>query len=265
MNKEDALRNLLESNDDKDKINEFVKSNNITLNEFNTIINDYIKELEKNKIVNSLYLQYKLKYNIAKLNRKDIEKIINIINNYIKENKYNIKEYIINNNIDYNCFIKFINNYKTYYLKDFELNTIKLFLKRENDFNKNNIDKVINILNKIDNDIKSIKSSNVLEYFINLGWDTNLLLYFINNNKNLIDKDFINSLNIYIEKNYLKEEYKLKHNEFIESIKKEYPDLTKNKINNIINCFNKYHIPYNIYIFKNLINNMIFRKMINIE
>ena len=265
MNKEDALRNLLESNDDKDKINEFVKSNNITLNEFNTIINDYIKELEKNKIVNSLYLQYKLKYNIAKLNRKDIEKIINIINNYIKENKYNIKEYIINNNIDYNCFIKFINNYKTYYLKDFELNTIKLFLKRENDFNKNNIDKVISTLNKIDNDIKGIKSYNVLEYFINLGWDTNLLLYFINNNKNLIDKDFINSLNIYIEKNYLKEEYKLKHNEFIELIKKEYPDLTKNKINNIINCFNKYNIPYNIYIFKNLINNMIFRKMINIE
>ena len=265
MNKEEVLRFLIESNGDKDKINEFVKLNNITINEFNTIIDNYIEELETKKIVNPLYLEYKLKHNITKLNRKDIEKIINILNNYINENKYNIKEYILNNNIDYNCFIKFINNYKSYYLKDFELNTIKIFLKRENDFNKDNIDKVLNTLNKIDNDIKGVKKYNILEYFINLGWDTNLLLYFINNNKELINEDLINSLNIYIDKNKLKEEYKLKHNEFIELIKKESPDLSKNKINNIINCFNKYHIPYNIYIFRNLINNMIFKKMVNIE
>ena len=91
MNKEEVLRFLIESNGDKDKINEFIKLNNITLNEFNTIIDKYIEELETNKIVNPLYLEYKLKHNITKLNRKDIEKIINIINNYIKQKPYSLK------------------------------------------------------------------------------------------------------------------------------------------------------------------------------
>ena len=101
----------------------------------------------------------------------------------------------MNKNLGY--YIRdFLNNYLQL-VRNFSQNTImsyrdtiKLFLKRENDFNKDNIDKVLNTLNKIDNDIKGVKKYNILEYFINLGWDTNLLLYFINNNKELINDYF---------------------------------------------------------------------------
>ena len=119
--KEEYLKFYIESNGELKKLEEFIKKENITLNEYKEIVNDYLNELKDSKKINKLYLEYNLKFKNKtenkKINkRKEAEILLNIINNYIKEDKHNIKEYIETNNIDYNNFIKFINNTEHYYL-----------------------------------------------------------------------------------------------------------------------------------------------------
>ena len=125
--KEEYLKFYIDSNGNLDLLDKFIKKEKITLNEFNKVVTDYIKEMESTKKINKLYLEYNLKYKNKKNNsnnkvskRKETEANINIINNYIKENKHNIKEYVTNYNLSYSDFKKFINNYKNYYLTDIE-------------------------------------------------------------------------------------------------------------------------------------------------
>ena len=111
--KEEYLKFYIESNGELKKLEEFIKKENITLNEYKKIVNDYLNELKDSKKINKLYLEYNLKFKNKtenkKINkRKEAEILLNIINNYIKEDKHNIKEYIETNNIDYNNFIKFV-------------------------------------------------------------------------------------------------------------------------------------------------------------
>ena len=98
--KEEYLKFYIDSNANIDAINKFIKNEGITLNEFNDIVTDYLKELESSKKINKLYIEYCLKYGNKKINRnkktskrKETETIINIINNYIKEDNHNIKDY----------------------------------------------------------------------------------------------------------------------------------------------------------------------------
>ena len=124
--KEEYLKFYIDSNANIDSINKFIKKENISLNEYNDIVTTYLKELEDNKKINKLYIEYNLKFkrrdNNNKISkRKETETIINIINNYIKENKHNIKDYVNNTNLSYKEFKRFINNYKRY---------IKKFLKK---------------------------------------------------------------------------------------------------------------------------------------
>ena len=96
--KEEYLKFYIDSNGNLDLLDKFIKKEKITLNEFNKVVTDYIKEMESTKKLNKLYLEYNLKYKNKKNNnnnkvskRKETEANINIINNYIKENKHNIK------------------------------------------------------------------------------------------------------------------------------------------------------------------------------
>ena len=148
MNKDlEYLEFYIKSNGNLDLINKFIKKENISLNEFNDIVTTLLKNLDNssknNGKTNKLYLEYCLKYGNKKnfdsnkiSKRKETETIINIINNYIKEDRHNIKEYVSNNNITYEKFKKFINNYKSYYLTSVEKDILKKFLQRENEFNK---------------------------------------------------------------------------------------------------------------------------------
>ena len=108
--KQEYLKFYIDSNANIDAINKFIKKENITLNEYNEIVTDYLKQLKnekvENKKINKLYLEYCLKYGDVIIDtkrvskRKTTETIINIINNYIKEDKHNIKEYVINSNLE---------------------------------------------------------------------------------------------------------------------------------------------------------------------
>ena len=186
------MKFYIDSNGEIDLINKFIKEEKINLNEFNDVVTNYIKELEQNKEVNKLYLEYRLKFKNKKINsnkiskRKETETIINIINNYIKEDKHNIKEYVTNSNYLYSEFKKFINNYKNYYLTNIEKNILKEFFKRENEFNKNNLDKVKEVVDKISDDLVNDKPFNILDYYNSLGWDSKLLIYYLNNTKLLL-------------------------------------------------------------------------------
>lgn len=265
------LRHLIDSKGNVDIINDYIKSKNITLDIYENAIKEYIlylKEEASRGNIDKLYLEYTLKCNNLSLNkptrRKFAEKIINIINNYIKEQKYNIKEYIELNGINYSEFKKFINSYKEYYLKDFELDILKAFLKRENDFNNDNIEKVKIIINKINNDLNNVRTYNIFDYFIDIGWSDTLLLYYLNNNKEMFN-DCINNVRLYFDKNYVNDKYKLKYTDFINFIKRDYKDYNKKTIDNIITCMNKFNIPYNYKLFKNIIGNEKFKKLANIE
>ena len=134
MNKEETyLKFYIDSNGSIDKINTFIKKEKIRLDEFNDVVTNYLKRLkresENTTNINKLYLEYCLKYgnnikdNKSVSKRKITQSIINIISNYIKEDKHNIKEYIDNNKLDYGEFKKFINNYKSYYLTNIENST----------------------------------------------------------------------------------------------------------------------------------------------
>lgn len=260
-NKEEQyLKFYIDSNGSIDLINKFIKQEKIRLNDFNDIVANYLKELKKqseeNKNVNKLYLEYTLKYGKKEFDnkkiskRKETERIINIINNYINEDKHNIKLYIENNELDYDYFIKFINNYKNNYLKDHEKEILKNFLKRENEFNINNLDKVKNIVDKISDDLVNDKPFDILDYYKELGWQTNLLIYYLNNNKDIFSNFVIDNVKIYITKYHIDDKiYKL--NEFIEKLKKE--NIDNNEIENIINYMNINKLPYNIYLFKNIL------------
>ena len=204
MNKEKYLKFYIDSNGEIDLINKFIKEEKINLNEFNDVVTNYIKELEQNKEVNKLYLEYRLKFKNKKINsnkiskRKETETIINIINNYIKEDKHNIKEYVTNSNYLYSEFKKFINNYKNYYLTNIEKNILKEFFKRENEFNKNNLDKVKEVVDKISDDLVNDKPFNILDYYNSLGWDSKLLIYYLNNNKDVFSKSTLAREPIYL-------------------------------------------------------------------
>lgn len=263
MNKqEEYLKFYIDSNGNLDLIDKFIKKEKITLNEFNNIVTDYIKEMENTKKINKLYLEYNLKYKTKKNNtnnkiskRKETEANINIINNYIKEDKHNIKEYVTNYNLSYNDFKKFINNYKNYYLTDVERKTLKDFLKRENDFNNNNLDKVKNVVDKISDDLVNDKPYDILSYYKDLGWDSKLFIYYLNNNKNIFSNFVIDNVRIYLKKyNITQKKYKL--NEFIEYIKKNNKDIDSKEIENIINYMNDNKMPYNYTLFVSIKDNI---------
>ena len=260
--KEEYLKFYIDSNGNLDLLDKFIKKEKITLNEFNKIVTDYIKEMESAKKINKLYLEYNLKYKNKKNNnnnkvskRKETEANINIINNYIKENKHNIKEYVTNYNLSYSDFKKFINNYKNYYLTDIEKNTLKEFLKRENDFNKNNLDNVRNVVDRISDDLVNDKPYDILNYYQDLGWDSKLFIYYLNNNKDVFSSFVIDNVRIYLKKyNITQRKYKL--NEFIEYIKKNNKDIDSNKIESIINYMNDNKMPYNYTLFISIKNNI---------
>ena len=260
--KEEYLKFYIDSNGNLDILNKFIKKEKITLNEFNKIVTDYIKEMESTKKINKLYLEYNLKYKNKKNNnnnkvskRKETEANINIINNYIKENKHNIKEYVTNYNLSYSDFKKFINNYKNYYLTDIEKNTLKEFLKRENDFNKNNLDNVRNVVDRISDDLVNDKPYDILNYYQDLGWDSKLFIYYLNNNKDVFSSFVIDNVRIYLKKyNITQRKYKL--NEFIEYIKKNNKDIDNKEIESIINYMNDNKMPYNYTLFMSIKNNI---------
>lgn len=260
--KEEYLKFYINSNGNLDILNKFIKKEKITLNEFNKIVTDYIKEMESTKKINKLYLEYNLKYKNKKNNnnnkvskRKETEANINIINNYIKENKHNIKEYVTNYNLSYSDFKKFINNYKNYYLTDIEKNTLKEFLKRENDFNKNNLDNVRNVVDRISDDLVNDKPYDILNYYQDLGWDSKLFIYYLNNNKDVFSSFVIDNVRIYLKKyNITQRKYKL--NEFIEYIKKNNKDIDNKEIESIINYMNDNKMPYNYTLFMSIKNNI---------
>ena len=260
--KEEYLKFYIDSNGNLDLLDKFIKKEKITLNEFNKIVTDYIKEMESTKKINKLYLEYNLKYKNKKNNnnnkvskRKETEANINIINNYIKENKHNIKEYVTNYNLSYSDFKKFINNYKNYYLTDIEKNTLKEFLKRENDFNKNNLDNVRNVVDKISDDLVNDKPYDILNYYQDLGWDSKLFIYYLNNNKDIFSSFVIDNVRIYLKK-YNIQERKYKLNEFIEYIKKNNKDINSKEIEKIINYMNDNKMPYNYTLFMSIKNNI---------
>ena len=259
--KEEYLKFYIDSNANIDAINKFIKKENITLNEFNDIVTNFLKELKKrketNKKINKLYLEYCLKYGDIIIDtkkvskRKTTEKIINIINNYIKEDNHNIKEYISNYDLTYNEFIKFINNSKNYYLKEVEKNILKKFLKRENDFNKDNIDKVKIIVDKISDDLVNDKPFGMIDYYKELGWNEELLTNFLNNNKEIFSSFLIDNVKIYIKKYHINDKiYKL--NDFINYIKNNNETITTSEIEKIINYMNENKMPYNYYLFREL-------------
>lgn len=260
--KEEYLKFYIDSNGNLDLLDKFIKKEKITLNEFNKVVTDYIKEMESTKKINKLYLEYNLKYKNKKNNnnnkvskRKETEANINIINNYIKENKHNIKEYVTNYNLSYSDFKKFINNYKNYYLTDIEKNTLKEFLKRENDFNKNNLDNVRNVVDRISDDLVNDKPYDILNYYQDLGWDSKLFIYYLNNNKDVFSSFVIDNVRIYLKKyNITQRKYKL--NEFIEYIKKNNKDIDSKEIEKIINYMNDNKMPYNYTLFMSIKNNI---------
>ena len=260
--KEEYLKFYIDSNGNLDLLDKFIKKEKITLNEFNKIVTDYIKEMESTKKINKLYLEYNLKYKNKKNNnnnkvskRKETEANINIINNYIKENKHNIKEYVTNYNLSYSDFKKFINNYKNYYLTDIEKNTLKEFLKRENDFNKNNLDNVRNVVDRISDDLVNDKPYDILNYYQDLGWDSKLFIYYLNNNKDVFSSFVIDNVRIYLKKyNITQRKYKL--NEFIEYIKKNNKNIDSKEIESIINYMNDNKMPYNYTLFMSIKNNI---------
>lgn len=267
MNKKrEYLKFYIDTNANIDSINKFIKEEGITLNEYNDIVTDYLKELKsdrvENKKIDKLYLEYTLKYGDKRFDgnrvskRKKTETIINIISNYIKEDKHNIKEYVSTNNLPYNDFKKFINNSKNYYLKDNEKEILKKFLKRENDFNKDNIDKIKDIVDKISDDLVNDKPFTIIDYYNTLGWDNKLLIYYLNNNRDIFSNFVIDNVRLYIIKYQINgKKYKLK--EFIEYIKINNKDLTKERIESIINYMNKNKMPYNYYLFNEIKKNNI--------
>ena len=259
--KQEYLKFYIDSNANIDAINKFIKKENITLNEYNEIVTDYLKQLKKekeeHKKINKLYLEYCLKYGDVIIDtkrvskRKTTETIINIINNYIKEDKHNIKEYVSTYDLSYTDFKKFINNSKNYYLKDVEKTILKNFLKRENDFNKDNIDKVKTIVDKISEDLVNDKPFTMLDYYKELGWDDKLLINFLNNNKEIFSSFVIDNVKIYIKKYHISDK-KYKLNEFINKIKTNYKNLNMSKIEKIINYMNENRMPYNYYLFEEI-------------
>lgn len=262
MNKEEKyLKFYIDSDGNIDAINKFIKSEQIRLDEFNDVVTSYLKKLKNEnkskKSINKLYLEYCLKYgnnireNTKVSKRKETEIIINIISNYINENKHNIKDYVINNNYDYNEFKKFINNSKKYYLTDREKNILKDFLKRENDFNKDNIDNVKNVVDKISDDLVGDIPFNILDYYINLGWDSKLLIYYLNNNKEVFSQFLIDNVRLYLKKYHIDSKvYKL--NDFIDYIKSKNKTIDNKLMTNIIEYMNKNKFPYNYYLFKSI-------------
>lgn len=260
MNKEEIyLKFYIDSNGNIDKINKFIKDEKIRLDEFNEIVTSYLKKLKNDnsnkKNINKLYLEYCLKYgnnikeNTRVSKRKETETIINIISNYIKEDKHNIKDYIDNNNYDYDKFKKVINNYKNYYLTEKEKDILKKFLKRENDFNKENIEKVKVVVDKISDDLVGNIPFNIYDYYLNLGWDSNLLIYYMNNNKDIFSSFLIDNVNLYLKKYHINSKiYKL--NEFIEYIKIKNKSIDNKILENIISYMNENKFPYNYYLFK---------------
>lgn len=259
MTKEEKyLKFYIDSNGNIDEINTFIKKEHIRLDEFNDIVTCYLKKLKSDtnsKKLNKLYLEYCLKYgnNIRENNkiskRKETEIIINIINNYIKENKHNIKDYVNNNNYDYKDFKKFINNSKNYYLTDKEKNILKHFLKRENYFIKDNLNIVKNVVDKISDDLVNDKPYNILDYYTNLGWDSKLLIYYLNNNKDTFSTFVIDNVRLYLKKYHIDSSV-FKLNEFIEYIKSKDKNIDNKLIENIISFMNENKFPYNYYLFK---------------
>ena len=257
MNKrEEYLKFYIDSNANIDTINKYIKNEGITLNEFNDIVTNYLKELDRSKKINKLYLEYCLKYGNKKIGekrqiskRKETETVINIINNYIKEDNHDIKDYINNSSLTYSDFKKFINSYDNYYLTDKEKSILKSFFKRENDFNKNNIDKVKIVVDKISDDLVNDKIYDIFDYYKELGWNSNLLINYLKNNKDVFSNFVIDNTKIYLKKYHINDiNYKL--NDFLDYIKKNNKDLDIKKIESIINYMNNNKMPYNYYLFK---------------
>ena len=260
MNKnEEYLKFYIDSNANIDLINKFIKREGITLNEYNDIVTNYLKELNKKNKLNKLYIEYCLKYGNKKINsnnnpskRKETQTVINIINNYINEDNHNIKAYVNNSNYDYKAFIKFINNYKNIYLNPKEKEILKTFLKREITFNKDNLDKIKTLTEKIEADINNKNIFDILDYYLFIGWDKELLISFLENNSDTFTKTDIDKVKEYIKKNKIDSKvYKL--NEFINYIKNN-TNIDNKEIEKIINYMNNNKLPYNYYLFINIKN-----------
>ena len=264
MNKnigEKYLKFYINSNANEDMINKYIEDENITKEYYTSVLKEYLDYLkhESNKKINKLYLEYCLKFksldNKTITKRKEAEIFINIIDSYLKEDKHNIKEYVSSCNVNYDDFKKFINNSKQYYLKDKEKNILKNFLKRENDFNNNNLEKVKEIVEKISDDLVNDKPFDIFNYYLELGWDSKLLIYFLNNNKTQFSNFVIDNVKIYLKKYHMNEK-KLKLKEFINLIKKEHKDMSMKEIEKIINYMNEHKMPYNYYLFLSVKNNI---------
>ena len=264
--KEKYLKFYLDSNNDTTKINEFVSNEKITKDEFDKIISDYLdylkEETEKTKKINKLYLEYCLKHkernekDTQKINkRKETEIMINIISNYLKEDEHNIKDYLNKFDVNYTAFKKFINNSKNYYLKDIEKNILKIFLKRETDFNNEMLEKVKIIVDKISDDLVNDKPFNIYDYYMELGWDSKLLIYFLNNNKEYFSNFLIDNVKLYLKKYHISEK-KIIFNDFINKIKKENSELKSKEIDTIISFMNEHNMPYDYDLFINVKKNL---------
>ena len=88
-----------------------------------------------------------------------------------------------------------------------------------------------------------------------MGWDSKLLIYYLNNNKDVFSNFVIDNVRIYLKKyNIADKKYKL--NEFIEYIKYKNKDINIKEIETIINYMNDNKMPYNYYLFKSIEDNL---------
>ena len=175
--------------------------------------------------------------------------MIYIISNYLKEDEHNIKDYLNKFDVSYSDFKKFINNSKSYYLKDTEKTILKTFLKRENDFNNEMLEKVKVIVDKISDDLVNDKPFDIYDYYMELGWDSKLLIYFLNNNKEYFSNFLIDNVRLYLNKYHISEK-KVLLIDFINEIKKENEKLNNKEIDNIIAFMNEHKMPYDYDLFK---------------
>ena len=104
-------------------------------------------------------------------------------------------------------------------------------------------------MDKISDDLVNDKPFNIYDYYMELGWDSKLLIYFLNNNKECFSNFLIDNVKLYLKK-YKINEKKILLNDFINEIKKENQEINSKEIDNIINFMNKHKMPYDYDLFQ---------------